>query len=66
MKGTQTVNPIVLVELNKPGADVVLDETSEQWRWIGLDPVEAAKNGEDKYVLEALLRLQEWNPSYNN
>lgn len=44
-KGTQTVNPIVLVELNDPGADVTLDETSEQWRWIGLDPEVAEKNG---------------------
>jgi ADP-ribose pyrophosphatase YjhB (NUDIX family) len=64
-KGTQTVNPIVLVELNKAGADVVLDETSERWRWIGLDPAEAAANSEDKYVLQALLRLQAWDPSYN-
>jgi ADP-ribose pyrophosphatase YjhB (NUDIX family) len=64
-KGTQTVNPIVLVELNQPGADVKLDETSEQWRWIGLDPEKAAKNGETRYVLQALLRLQDWDPSYN-
>jgi len=64
-KGTQTVNPIVLVELNKAGANVVLDETSEESRWIGLDPVEAAKNGEDTYVLQALLRLQAWDPNYD-
>jgi ADP-ribose pyrophosphatase YjhB (NUDIX family) len=94
-KGTQTVNPIVLVELNDAGADVKLDDTSEevhllnwcvlmvyntgssysfllfitilnfQWRWIGLDPQEAIKNGEDKYVVQALFRLQAWNPSYN-
>ena len=64
-KGTQTVNPIVLVELQEAGADVILDETSEQWRWIGLDAAEAIKNGEDKYVIQALLRLQAWNPSYN-
>lgn len=65
-KGTQTVNPIVLVELNRAGADVVLDETSERWRWISLDPVEAAANNEDKYVLQALLRLQAWDPHYDN
>jgi ADP-ribose pyrophosphatase YjhB (NUDIX family) len=65
-KGTQTVNPIVLVELNAPGADVKLDETSEQWRWIGLDPEAAAKNGEDRYVLQALLRLKTWDPTYDN
>ena len=90
-KGTQTVNPIVLVELGDPGADVKLDDTSEevrihhdylsiipacnanschldsvsQWRWIGLDPQKAIENGEDKYVVQALLRLQAWNPSYN-
>ena len=64
-KGTQTVNPIVLVELNDENADVKLDDTSEEWRWIGLDPQEAIKNGEDKCVVQALLRLQAWNPSYN-
>jgi colanic acid biosynthesis protein WcaH len=63
-KGTQTVNPIVLVELETHGADVVLDETCEQWRWIGLDPNEAERNGEDKYVVGALKRLQAWNPTY--
>jgi hypothetical protein len=36
-----------------------------QSRWIGLDPIEAMKNGEDKYVVQALLRLQAWDPSYN-
>lgn len=65
-KGTQTVNPIVLVELNEPGADVKLDETSEQWRWIGLNPEAATKNGEDRYVLQALLRLKAWNPTYDS
>ena len=63
-KGTQTVNPIVLVELEKPGVDVKLDNTSEQYKWISLDPDEAEVNGEDKYVLKALLRLRAWNPSY--
>lgn len=63
-KGTQTVNPIVLVELNEPVAVIKLNETSEQWRWIGLDPETAAKNGEDRYVLQALLRLNAWNPKY--
>lgn len=33
-KGTQTVNPIVLVELNDVDADVRLDDTSEQVRAI--------------------------------
>jgi len=64
-KGTQTVNAIVLVELNDTeGANVELDDTSEEYRWISLDPSEAEKNGEDKYVLQGLLRLQSWNPSY--
>ena len=64
-KGTQTVNPIVLVELQEAGADVQLDETSENYRWIGLDPATAEANGEDRYVVQALLRLQAWNPRYN-
>ena len=63
-KGTQTVNPIVLVELLEK-IDVKLDDTSENYRWIGLDPTIAAANGEDPYVLQALLRLQAWNPNYN-
>lgn len=65
-KGTQTVNPVVLVELEEPGADVVLDDTSEKFRWIPLDPVQAQSNNEDKYVLQALLRLKAWNPSYDS
>eukprot|EP00538_Stauroneis_constricta_P005139 CAMPEP_0119562702 /NCGR_PEP_ID=MMETSP1352-20130426/21233_1 /TAXON_ID=265584 /ORGANISM="Stauroneis constricta, Strain CCMP1120" /LENGTH=232 /DNA_ID=CAMNT_0007611151 /DNA_START=77 /DNA_END=775 /DNA_ORIENTATION=+ len=64
-KGTQTVNPIVLVELEESGADVKLDNTSEEWKWIGLDPDEAIANKEDKYVVQALLRLRAWNPNYN-
>jgi len=66
VKGTQTVNPIVLVELNERGADVKLDETSEEYRWIGLDPDEAEKNGEDRYPLQALRRLKNWNPNYDS
>ena len=68
-KGTQTVNPIVLVELNgDDGAsyeEVKLDETSAEYRWISLDPDVAEANGEDKYVLQALLRLREWDPNYH-
>lgn len=63
-RGTQTVNPIVLVELLDTGADIKLDETSESYRWIGLDPAVADANGEDRYVLQALLRLQALNPNY--
>jgi colanic acid biosynthesis protein WcaH len=63
-KGTQTVNPIVLVEVLQAGADVELDETSESYQWISLDPDAAAKAGHDRYVLQALLRLQDWDQSY--
>ena len=65
-KGTQTVNPIVLVELNDVDANVKLDATSENYRWIALDPVAATKAGEDRYVLQALLRLHAWDPNYNH
>lgn len=64
-KGTQTVNPVVLVELEKQGAEVVLDETSEKCRWISLDPDAAKANAEDKYVVQTLLRLKAWNPEYS-
>jgi 8-oxo-dGTP pyrophosphatase MutT (NUDIX family) len=65
-QGTQTVNPIVLVELNDINANVKLDATSENYRWISLDPVAAIRAGEDRYVLQALLRLQAWDPNYCN
>ena len=52
------------MELNEKDKDIVLDEQSERWRWISLDPKEAKKNGEDKYVIEALERLDTWNPVY--
>jgi ADP-ribose pyrophosphatase YjhB (NUDIX family) len=64
-RGTQTVNPIVLVELLDKNATIKLDDTSENYRWIGLDPDVAEANGEDRYVLQALRRLQAWNPNYN-
>jgi 8-oxo-dGTP pyrophosphatase MutT (NUDIX family) len=67
VKPTQVLgvwNPIVLVEVLQAGADVELDETSESYQWIGLDPDAAAKAGHDRYVLQALLRLQDWDPSY--
>jgi len=64
-KGTQTVNAIVLVELNSVGVDVSLDNTSEDCRWISLDPKVAEKNCEDKYVSQGLLRLHSWNPEYH-
>jgi hypothetical protein len=62
-KGTQTVQPIILVKLQK-GAEIKLDDTSERYRWIGLCPEEAVQNGEDKYVVDALLKLDAWNSTY--
>jgi len=64
--GTQTVNPIVLVEVLDDKDDVRLDATSENYRWISLDPQVAKENGEDKYVIGALERLKAWNPSYDS
>jgi len=63
-KGTQTVNAIVLVEVSDGCADVELDNTSEECKWISIDPSEAEKNGEDKYVVQGLLRLQKWDSYY--
>jgi colanic acid biosynthesis protein WcaH len=64
-QGTQTVNPIILVEVDDIDAQVKLDATSENYRWIGLDPDTAQTNGEDRYVVQALLRLRAWNPDYS-
>jgi hypothetical protein len=55
---------IPLVEFLDANVDFRLDDTNENYRWIGLDPAVAEANGEDRYVLQALLRLQAWNPSY--
>lgn len=63
-KGTQTVNPIVLVEMLEEGTDIKLDDQSENYRWIGLDPAAAEAANEDRYVLEALYRLEAWDPNY--
>ena len=72
-QGTQTVNPIVLVEISNDNEDgqqndsdtnIRLDEQSENYRWIGLDPAAAEAAGEDKYVVEALYRLEAWDPNY--
>lgn len=65
-KGTQTVNPIVLVELHDVNATVQLDATSDHYRWISLDPVAAQQAGEDRYVVQALWRLHAWDPHYRD
>lgn len=64
-KGTQTVNPIVLVEVQESCGNIKLDTTSESFRWIVLDPAIAEANGEDQYVVQALRRLHAWNSSLN-
>lgn len=64
-KGTQTVNPIVLVEVQQDSNMIQLDAQSENYRWIGLDPAAAEAAGEDRYVLEALHRLEAWDSSYS-
>ena len=68
-KGTQTVNAVVLVEIinNSSKADlaqVQLDNTSERYKWISLNPDQAIQNNEDPYVWKNLQRLQAWNPNY--
>ena len=65
-QGTQTVNPIVLVEMLQENAGITLDDQSESYRWIGLDPAAAEANNEDRYVLQALYRLEAWDPGYIN
>jgi 8-oxo-dGTP pyrophosphatase MutT (NUDIX family) len=61
-QGTQTVNPIVLVEMSHSNVEIKLDGTSDGYRWISLDPDSATH--EDPYVQQALLRLRAWNPNY--
>jgi len=61
-KGTQTVNAMVLVELISDSKELRLDATSENSKWIGLDPKD--NELEDKYVRQTLLRLRAWDPTY--
>eukprot|EP00586_Coscinodiscus_wailesii_P012462 CAMPEP_0172508106 /NCGR_PEP_ID=MMETSP1066-20121228/209216_1 /TAXON_ID=671091 /ORGANISM="Coscinodiscus wailesii, Strain CCMP2513" /LENGTH=262 /DNA_ID=CAMNT_0013285935 /DNA_START=102 /DNA_END=893 /DNA_ORIENTATION=+ len=67
-RGTQTVNPIVLVvlpEMSGGGVqDVKLDKTSERHKWIKVDSRAAEKDGEIDYVLEGLRRLEAWKGTY--
>lgn len=66
-KGTQTVNAVVLVEITQEAfAEVQLDNTSEQYKWISLDPEIAIQNSEDPYVWKNLQRLKAWNPKYDS
>lgn len=66
-KGTQTVNPVVLVEITGDGgSEVKLDNTSEQYKWISLDPDLAMKDGEDQYIYKILQRLRAWDPTYDS
>lgn len=68
-KGTQTVNCVVLVEISQlPGAtsNVTLDNQSERYKWVGLDPDAALQNGEDPYVWKILQRLKTWDPTYTS
>ena len=63
VKGTQTVNPIILAEvLTDKGAEIKLDAQHENLKWISLVPAE--NQAEDKYVLQALYRLEAWDPKY--
>ena len=57
------MNPIVLVELDEVGGDVKLDATSEEYKWVKLDPP-MVKATQDPYVWQALYRLDEWDSQY--
>ncbi|KAJ9448578.1 GDP-mannose mannosyl hydrolase [Diplonema papillatum] len=56
MKGTQTVNAVVLVDIES--ADVVLDDTSDKHQWISTDHKEAEEAGFDRYIVEQLRRIE--------
>jgi hypothetical protein len=48
----------------KSGSEILLDRTSERYRWISLRSEEAIKNGEDKYIVDALSKLEAWRSTY--
>lgn len=64
-RGTQTVNPVVLVEIlpvQNHVESLRLDSQSADARWISLDP--QLVRGEDVYVQQALERLEAWDSQY--
>jgi hypothetical protein len=49
----------VLVQLEED-AEVLLDQTSDLFKWISADPGQAEIDDEDKYIVEALRRYETW------
>jgi hypothetical protein len=48
----------------KSGSEILLDRTSERYRWIPLHSEVARENGEDKYIIDALCKLEAWRSTY--
>ncbi|GMH74474.1 hypothetical protein TrLO_g15844 [Triparma laevis f. longispina] len=63
IKGTQTMNAVVLVEV-ADGSEVLLDKTSDRFRWTSTDPDDFSTREEDKYIVNALNHLKAWNNTF--
>ena len=54
---------VVLIEV-ADGAEVLLDNTSDRYRWISTDPEVAKLNEEDRYVVTQLERMKGWQENF--
>lgn len=63
-RGTQTVNVVVLVQIDDNDSKVILDATSKRHRWLPIDIDEDQLKEEDKYVFIQLKRMEAWNSTF--
>mmetsp|Transcript_15842 Transcript_15842/g.31526 ORF Transcript_15842/g.31526 Transcript_15842/m.31526 type:complete len:257 (-) Transcript_15842:1779-2549(-) len=61
--GTQTVGIPVLIEV-KDDAEILLDDTSQRFRWTSVDPEEEATKGEDQFIVQVLARMKAWSNTF--
>ena len=61
--GTQTVGVPVLIEVQDQ-AEILLDDTSQRFRWTNLDPEEEGTKDEDQFIVQVLGRLKAWKSTF--
>ncbi|GMI42239.1 hypothetical protein TrCOL_g4128 [Triparma columacea] len=61
IKGTQTVNVVVLIEV-ADGSEIQLDDTSSRFRWASVDPEK--NEHEDQYIVAVLKRMHAWKRTF--
>jgi colanic acid biosynthesis protein WcaH len=64
VKGTQTVNVAVYIEV-PDGSEVFLDNTSDRFRWISMNPDCPTNRDEEPFVISTLRRVRAYNKTFN-